>query len=69
MGFLENMGKHLVKHFAHFATICEHLRLTYPFSQPPALPIPTAFPLLYMVSPKTYKVEVEGIEREFVDTP
>jgi hypothetical protein len=41
------MGKHLVKHFADFASICETLRFIYIFislSKPPCL---SAFPPFY----------------------
>jgi hypothetical protein len=46
-GFWVNMGKHLVKHFADFASICEALRLPITFLAPSKPPCLSAFPPFY----------------------
>ena len=63
-----NMGKHLANFYLLFANICDPLRLPFSFSEPPASPIPTPFPLFYWVFPILHQVEMEGIPLENGDT-
>jgi hypothetical protein len=46
-GFWVNMGKHLVKHFAEFASICEDLRLPINYLAHSKHPCLSAFPPFY----------------------